>query len=296
MDWLDRMNGAVSYIEDNLTEEIDFKEVASMACCSAYHFQRMFSFIIDVPLSEYIRRRRLTLAAFELQSSDVKIIDLAVKYGYDSPVSFARAFQNQHGVTPTLARDKGVELKAYPRITFQISIRGDVAMDYRIIKKDGFTVYGIEGIFTSENGENLKAIPEFWTNSFQDGSYAKLVKSTNLEESKGLCPVNAVCDYRTTDGNTFPYMLFAQMTDVSNAEGYTIIDVPAATWAIFKSREHSIEETSVVFQDLHKRVYTEWLPTANYEKLWGHDIEMYYENPKTGKFFCESWIKVELKK
>ena len=114
MDWLGRMNGAVSFIEEHLTEEINFEEVAKMACCSVYHFQRMFSFITDVPLAEYIRRRRFTLAAFELQNSDVKIIDLAVKYGYDSPISFARAFQNQHGVTPSLARDKGVQLKAYP--------------------------------------------------------------------------------------------------------------------------------------------------------------------------------------
>jgi AraC family transcriptional regulator len=296
MDWLGRMNGAVSLIEENLTEDIDFEEVARMACCSSYHFQRMFSFITNIPLSEYIRRRRLTLAAFELQKSEIKIIDLAIKYGYDSPISFARAFQNQHGVTPSLARDKGVQLKAYPRISFQISLKGDVAMDYRIIKKDAFKVYGIEGIFTTENGENLKAIPKFWTDTLKEGRYDKLAKSANIENSKGQCTINAVCDYRKTGGNTFPYMLFAFMTDVSNADGYTVIDIPSATWAIFKSREHLIEETSEVFQDLSKRVYTEWLPTASYEKIDGHELEMYYENPETGKFYCEAWIKVELKK
>ncbi|MDO8686503.1 MAG: effector binding domain-containing protein, partial [Clostridiales bacterium] len=263
MDWLGRMNGAMSFIEEHLTEEISFEEVEKIACCSVYHFQRMFSFIADVPLSEYVRRRRLTFAAFELQDSDIKIIDLAIRYGYDSPISFTRAFKNQHGVTPSLARDKGVQLKAYPRISFHITIKGDVAMDYRIIKKDGFTVYGIEGIFTTENGENLKAIPKFWTETLQDGRYNKLAKSANIENSKGLCLVNAVCGYRTTGGNTFPYMLFVLMTDVSNADGYTAIDIPSATWAIFKSREHSIEETSDVFQDLSKRVYTEWLPTAS---------------------------------
>lgn len=296
MDWLSRMNGAVNYIEEHFNEDIDYDEVAKIACCSVYHFQRMFSFITDVPLSEYIRRRRLTLAAFELQKNKIKIIDLAVKYCYDSPISFTRAFQNQHGVAPSLARDKGVQLKAYPRISFHISIKGDVAMDYRIIKKDAFTVYGIEGIFTTENGENLKEIPKFWTNTLQDGRYDKLAKSANKENSKGLCHINSVCNYRTTGGNTFPYMLCVLMTDVSNADGYTIIDVPSASWAIFKSREHSIEETSNVLQDLIKRVYTEWLPTASYEKIDGHELEMYYENPESGKFYCEAWIKVELEK
>jgi AraC family transcriptional regulator len=296
MDWLDRMNGAISFIEEHLTEEINFEEVAKVACCSVYHFQRMFSFITDVPLSEYIRRRRLTLAAFELQNSNAKIIDLAVKYGYDSPISFARAFQNQHGVTPSLARDKGVQLKAYPCISFHITIKGDVAMNYRIIEKEAFMVYGIEEIFTTENGGNLEEIPKFWKNTFDDGRYDKLVKSANIENGKGLCPVNAICDYRQTGGSTFPYMLFTFMTDKSNTEGYSVIEVPSGTWAVFKSREHSIEETPNVIQDLIKRVYTEWLPTANYEKVNGYELEMYYENPETGKYFDETWIRVVPKK
>lgn len=292
MDWLARMNGALGYIEEHLTENINLEEVAKIAYCSVYHFQRMFSFITDVPLSEYIRRRRLTLAALELQSSNIKVIDLALKYGYDSPISFARAFQNQHGVAPSLARDRGVQLKAYPRISFHITIKGDVAMDYRIIEKEAFKVYGIEEIFTTENGENLRAIPKFWKQAMDDGRFEKLVKSNNCGNSEGLCPVNAICDYRRTEGSTFPYMLFSLLTDKCNTEGYTIIDIPAATWAIFKSREHTIEETTNVIQDLTKRVYTEWLPTANYEKVHGYELEMYYNNPESGKCFCETWIRV----
>lgn len=292
MDWLVRMNKAIDFIEEHLTEETDYEEVARVACCSAYHFQRMFSFITDVPLSEYIRRRRLTAAAFELQNSNARVIDIAVKYGYDSPVSFARAFQNQHGATPSLARDKGVQLKAYPRISFHITIKGDVAMDYRIIEKETFKVYGIEGIFTSENGENLKAIPLFWRQTMDDGRFDRLVKSTSLQDRKGLCPVNAICDYRNTGGNTFPYMLFAFMTDRCNAEGYTVVDVPASTWAIFKSREHNIEETSAVIQDLIKRVYTDWLPSSKYEKVGGYELELYYNDFETGKCYCETWIRV----
>lgn len=292
MDWLDRMNGALNFIEEHLTDDIDFDEVARIACCSVYHFQRLFSFITDIPMSEYIRRRRLTLAAFELQESNVKVIDLAVKYGYDSPISFTRAFQNQHGVAPSLARGKGVQLKAYPRISFQITIKGDVAMDYRIIEKEAFKVFGLEGIFNTENGENLKAIPKFWLQSMEDGSFDKLVKTAGPNNVNGLCPVNAICDYRTTGGSSFPYMLFAYLTDKSNTDGYTVVDVPASTWAVFKTREHTEEETSGVIQDLFRRVYTDWLPTANYEKVHGYELELYFDNPETGKCYCEAWIRV----
>jgi len=123
MDWLDRMNDAMDYIESNLADNISYDKIAQLAYCSTYHFQRMFPFITGVTLSEYIRRRRLTLAAFELQTSSTKVIDIAMKYGYESPDAFTRAFKNLHGVMPVSARDTGVSLKAYPRMTFQISIK-----------------------------------------------------------------------------------------------------------------------------------------------------------------------------
>ena len=132
MDLLKNMNGAIKYIEENLTCEIDFTEVARLAFCSEYHFKRMFSFLAGVSLSEYIRRRRLTCAAFELRGSHVKIIDMAIKYGYNSPDSFARAFQQLHGITPSEARNNGHSLKAFPPMTFQLSIKGGSEMNYRM--------------------------------------------------------------------------------------------------------------------------------------------------------------------
>jgi len=124
-DWIRKMNNAIAYIENHLDNEIDYNEAAKIACCSVYHFQRFFSFIAEIPLSEYIRRRRLTLAAFELQNGDVKVIDVALKYGYESPEAFARAFKSIHGVAPTMAKDSGSQLKAYPCMTFHISIKDD---------------------------------------------------------------------------------------------------------------------------------------------------------------------------
>lgn len=144
MDLLKSMNKALKYIEENLTNDIDLKEVAKLAFCSEYHFKRMFSFLSGISLSEYIRRRRLTLAAFELKNSSVKVIDIAIKYGYNSPDSFARAFQNLHGIKPSKARLNGHSLKAYPRMTFQLSIKGGSEMNYRIEEKEAFRIVGIK--------------------------------------------------------------------------------------------------------------------------------------------------------
>lgn len=296
MEWLKRMNDALDYIENNLDDDIDYDKLARLACTSVYNFQRMFSFITDVSLSEYIRRRRLTLAAFEVQNSVIKVIDVALKYGYESPEAFARAFLNLHGVTPTSARSMGVQLKAYPRLSFHISIKGDVEMNYRVEQKEAFTVFGAEGIFTTENGENLKDIPKFWQDEINKGTLDKIMKATGEDWNNryGLGPVNSICDYRSTGGSTFPYMLCAIKTPNSVTEGYTEVNVPASTWAIFTTEEHTMEETSNTIQSLIKRVYTEWLPTANYRKVDGYEFEMYY-NKENGKCYCETWIRVEKK-
>jgi AraC family transcriptional regulator len=164
MDLLKNMNRALLYIEENLTHEIDFKEVARLAFCSDYHFKRMFSFLAGITLSEYIRRRRLTLAAFELTNSHIRIIDVAMKYGYSSADSFTRAFQGLHGVTPSQARNNGQSLKAYPQMTFQLSIKGGSEMKYRIEEKAAFHIVGIKKrvpiVFQGENTE----ITAMWKN------------------------------------------------------------------------------------------------------------------------------------
>lgn len=142
MDLIEKMNAVVSYVENHLDEEINYGEVAKIACFSEHHFKRMFSFIAGISLSEYVRRRRLTLAAFDLKNSDMRVIDVAMKYGYKSPDSFSRAFQTLHEVTPNTVKNSDVSLKAYPRMTFQIAIKGDVEMNYRFVEKEAFTVVG----------------------------------------------------------------------------------------------------------------------------------------------------------
>ena len=135
MEWLDRMNDALGYLEANLAGTADMEHAARLACCSVYHFGRMFSYIAGVPLSEYLRRRRMTLAAFDLQNGG-RVLDVALRYGYESPTAFNRAFQSVHGVSPSAAQRDGAPLKAYPRISFKITVKGEAEMDYRIIKQE----------------------------------------------------------------------------------------------------------------------------------------------------------------
>ena len=295
MEWLERMNRAVDYIESNLTGEIELSEAARMACCSSYQFQRMFAFITDVSLAEYIRRRRLTLAALELQQGgSAKVIDVALKYGYESPVSFARAFHALHGITPAMARQDGASLVAYPRLSFLITIKGAEAMNYRIETKESFEVFGIEGVFRTDGGGGTPETPaKLWEQSHSNGDVKR------LEERAGELPsfvsqhlhsVHAVCSYRKTGSDTFPYMLCAFKGESSDTDGYSTVTIPAHTWAIFPSEPHSWDQFDETIETLYRRFYTEWLPTAGYEQVDGIEFEMY--GARDGLNDVELWFAV----
>lgn len=297
MDWLTKMNSALDFIEDNLSGEIDFGTVAQKACCSSYNFQRMFSFIADVPLSEYIRRRRLTAAALDLQNSNIKVIDLAVKYGYDSPVSFTRAFESLHGISPTEARRPGATLKAYPKISFQISIKGEKAMDYRIETKEAFDIFGIETISSSIGDEAYLSPAKLWQQCMQNGEYDRLFSNAGELPSfvaQDLCKIHGAVNYRKTGENTFPYMLCAFVNPKCNKEGYTVAHIPSQTYAIFPSQRFRWDEDfSGVLSTLQKRFYSEWLPTANYEKTDGPEFEIYGGTEDLG--YIELWYPITKK-
>jgi AraC family transcriptional regulator len=293
MDWLKRMNRAIDYVENNLMNEIDMSVVAQMACTSTYNFQKMFSFITEISLVEYIRRRRLTLAAFEIQNSDVKIVDAALKYGYESPVSFTRAFQALHGIVPSVARGGGVTLKAYPRISFQISIKGESEMEYRIEKKEAFDIFGIETIASSIGDKNYQSPSQLWKKCQQDGEYERLFgNSGELPPfiTQDLCKIHGAANYRKTEENTFPYMLCCFVDKSSNTKGYNIAHIPEQTYAIFPSKRFKWEEIGVVRNGLEKRFYSEWLPTSNYEKVEGAEFEIYGGDQEYG--YIELWYPV----
>lgn len=296
MDWLKRMNRALDYVESNLIYEIDMNVVAQMACTSSYNFQKMFSFITEISLVEYIRRRRLTLAAFEIQNSDVKIIDVALKYGYESPVSFTRAFRAMHGIVPSMTREGGVVLKAYPRISFQISIKGESEMEYRIEKKESFDIFGIETIGSLIGDESYQSPARLWQKCQENGTYEQLFKNSGELPSfisQDLCKIHGAANYRKTEDNTFPYMLCCFVSKNSNTKGYHIAHIPEQTYAIFPSKRFDWDEIGIIRNALEKRFYTEWLPTSNYEKIDSAEFEIYGGTQEYG--YIELWYPVVMK-
>ncbi|WP_324823979.1 AraC family transcriptional regulator [Sinanaerobacter sp. ZZT-01] len=284
MEWIERLNNAVQYIEEHLTEPIDYNQTAKIACCSVYHFQRMFSYIADVPLSEYIRRRRMTMAAVDLQSGEEKVIDVAVKYGYDSPTAFNRAFQSVHGIAPSQAKKGGVILKAFPPISFNITIKGDVEMNYRIEKKEAFRIIGVSRPLCHEIEENFKVVPEMWQKAAMDGTIEKMVPMMK-EEIRGILGISA-CN----EQEEWKYFI-AIASDAKVEAPLEEYIVPATTWAIFEGEgpmPHSIQE-------MEKRIVMEWLPNSGYEYGNAPDIEVYLNpDPQNSKF--EIWVPVVKKK
>ncbi|KAB8138207.1 AraC family transcriptional regulator, partial [Gracilibacillus oryzae] len=187
MDGLKRMNDALRYIEDHLDKKLEIDRLAEIAFLSKFHFQRLFHMVTGVTVAEYIRRRRLTLAAQELISTDIKIIDIAFKYGYDTPESFSRAFRTIHGISPSQAREVKKNIKAYPKLSFQIQLKGEEDMNYKIVKKEGFKVTGKSIRTSTKNGENFKRIPQFWDESYQNGTMDKLMNHAGELGVLGIC-------------------------------------------------------------------------------------------------------------
>lgn len=282
MEWIERLNSTVNYIEEHIMDDINYEEVAKIACCSTYHFQRMFSYMADIPLSEYIRRRRMSLAAVDLQSGKEKVIDIAIKCGYDSPTAFNRAFKSVHGIAPSQAKEEGVVLKAFPPISFKITIKGDAEMNYRIEKKETFRIIGVSEPLQQEIEKNFEIVPIMWGNASMNGTIPKLAAAMD-GMPMGLLGVS-LCN----EPDHWRYFIaVASSQPIDNTlEEYM---VPAATWAVFSG-----EGTNQSIQDLEKRIVTEWLPASGYEYANAPDIEVYLSaDPQNAKY--EVWIPVERK-
>ena len=290
MDSLSHLNQALAYIEEHITEEIDYRKVAAIACCSEYHFKRMFSFLSGVSLSEYIRRRRLTLAALDLKDANLKIIDVAVKYGYTSADSFSRAFQSVHGILPSEARREHTQLKAYPRMTFQLSIKGGCEMNYRIVEKGPFKIAGFKKrvpiVFEGVNPE-IAAMTERLT-----PETVKQLKSLSNIEPTGI--IHASTNFSEgrmeEKGELDHYIGVATSSD--ETAGYDVLKVKAGTWAVFES----IGPFPETLQNVWGRIYAEWFPSSGYEAAPGPEI-LWNESPDTEnpKYRSEIWIPVKKK-
>lgn len=286
MQWLSQLGDAMRYIEDNLDGDIDLERLAQIAQCSSFHFQRVFSYMAGVPLSEYIRRRRMTKAAFELQNSGAKVVDLALKYGYDSPTAFNRAFQSVHGVAPSAAR-QGAALKAYQPISFKITIKGEAEMNYRIEQKESFRIVGpkMTGSHSPDNEEGFAAVPRFWQEAAQKGWIPQLCMQMDAQPM-GVMGVSAG-DW--ANAKSFDYYIAVASTQPA-PEGMYEYEVPACTWAIFECKG----PMPSAIQTLQRRIITEWLPGSGYKYADAPDIEVYPEGDQSAEdYTCWVWFPVE---
>lgn len=278
MEWVKRLNETIAYIEQHLCDDISYEELGQIACCSAFHFQRMFGYMAGVPLSEYIRRRRMTQAAVDVLNGE-KIIDIAFKYGYASPTSFNRAFQSVHGIAPSLAKESGVSLKSFAPISFNITIKGAEEMNYRIEKKEAFRIVGISKKLEKDVESNFMELPKMWSSAMTNGTIDKLAPLMN-GQPMGMLGIS-VCNEKE------PWRYYIGVATTMQAVGdFVEYTVPAATWAIFPG-----EGTGISIQELERQIYTEWLPTSGYEYGEAADIEVYFDpNPQNTKY--EVWMPV----
>ena len=282
MNLLEGMNSALEYIEDNLDGEIDYAALARIACCSQYHFQRFFVSVTDIPLSEYIRRRRLTQAALALQKTDAKVIDVALRFGYQSSDAFCRAFSLLHGVTPSKARAPGVVLKAYPRLTFTLTIKGVVALQYRIEEKEAFKIVGVKKWFSTEGQAQLQEIPKFWNTVNTDGSGDMIYSLMDVEP----CGCLGICADMYDNGIDYWIAVATTKECPPNLEETVI---PASTWAIFEV----IGAMPKAIQDVWSRAFSEWLPSSGYEHAKTPEIEWYgYGDMTSPTYRSEIWMPV----
>lgn len=270
--WTNDIQNAIQYIEDNLTEGLDIAEIAAKAYVSPFYFQKIFNVLCGFTVGEYIRNRRLTLAAEELSGTDVKVIDAAVKYGYDSPDSFARAFTKFHGISPSAAKEKGAAIKSFAPVRIKLTLEGGTIMEYRIVEKAAFTIMGKCRKFNADT--SYTEIPQFWQEHYQNGG-GEIIKGMF-----GAC----------VDGNgkDFDYFI-ADMYFPWNKipEGCTTKTFQSGTWAVFPYRG----ECPKALQDVNTKIWSEWLPNCKeYELVGNYSLEVYLD-----KEYGEIWVPVKKK-
>ena len=275
MDWVKMINRAIAYMEEHLTEEITLADVAKSVNLSAFHFQRAFSLLTGMSPAEYLRKRRLSQAGAELADGSTKVIDAALKYGYDTPESFTKAFTRYHGVSPMQVKN-GSPIQFMNRYTVRITIEGGCIMEYKIEKWDAMDLLVHARDFHAETSE--EEIPAFWDEYYGNEAYRKIPGYLG------------VCAQQKTDGDVFRYGIGCKAADAENVpEGFEIIHIPEYTWAVFTC----VGPVPEAIQEMWERIYREWLPTADYELIPDYDIENYLPgDPASRNYVSEICIPV----
>jgi AraC family transcriptional regulator len=289
MDFLHRITEVINYIEEHLTDDFDFNGLAKIMCCDVYQFGRIFSYITGISLAEYIRNRRLSLAALDLQGGNVKVIDTAIKYGYSSSESFGRAFREMHGILPKEANNEGVTLKMYPRMEFQISIKGVVNMDYRIEEKGVIKCAG--GTYHLAKGD------DGWSNAWEkylDIKDEKLGRTPNevIRDKYKLyrAPMWQIGVAHSLEDGSLDMSIGAEIRDGEEYPEVESFEIPAATWAVFSGKGKVYRGLAALLT----KIFTEWMPSSGYEQSMQYTIEIYPPgNSKSDDYAFEIWIPVK---
>lgn len=285
MGWMESISEAITYIEKNLTEDLTVDDIAKHVCISPFYFQRGFAMLCGFTVAEYIRKRRLSLAGNDLIYSEQKIIDIALKYGYDSPDSFTKAFLRFHNVTPTAVRKEGALVKSFAPLKVKFSLKGGYTMDYKIIDKDAFTVMGLSRTFKYESA--AVDVPKLWQEYFNSG------------KDRVVCGLYGINMDLEMGGNEFSYMIADNyIPTLEVPEGFITRVIPKHTWAVFPC----VGPSAKTIQEINEKIFTEWLPNnKNYEIAEGYNIEM-YEDPteypngvEDENYYGEIWIPVRKK-
>ena len=286
MDWLTGIQRAINYVEEHLCEEINYQRVAKEAKCSSFYFQKLFNILCGITLGEYIRNRRLTLAGGELSTSDCKVIDVSLKYGYESPESFTRAFSKFHGITPSEAKKDGSKLKYFFPLSVKIALQGGDLMNYKIVEKPAFDIIEKLEVQCNENNESVRTIQEFWARSESDGTVDSLF---NDGEDKSI--IFGICYANFARFKYFDYSIAARWDENKPVPlGFRRSRIPKRTFAVFEC----IGPIPDAMESMWQRIVSEFFPTSCYEPTYEMDIEAYTKGDrKSANYRSEIWVPVK---
>ncbi|NKF06560.1 helix-turn-helix domain-containing protein [Clostridium gasigenes] len=269
---------------------LNIDDISKVACSSRYHFQRVFYALTGFTVTQYIRNRRLTLAAEELVATDKRVIDIALKYGYENPEAFTKAFKRLHGISPSALKKLDGKIKAFTKISFQISIKGECEIIYRIVEKGDFKVFGAGFVTTTVNDAAYEEIPKFINKISKNGIHDRI--NGLLGNSKGTL-LNGF-HYGFEEDGTRKYIMGAEQFEEDVPAEFTILEVPKLTWAVFEG--NGAVPNNLIIQDIWRRIYSEWFPSSGFEQAEGPCIEKnFWNDEKQSGYRCEVWIPIRRK-
>ncbi|WP_435283838.1 AraC family transcriptional regulator [Streptomyces koelreuteriae] len=285
---LERLNQAMDHIERHLDDSVDAVELARIAATSEYHLRRMFSALAGMPLSEYIRRRRLTVAGAEVLSGGETLLEIAVRYGYGSGEAFARAFRSMHGVGPGEARRTGAALVSQPRLTFRLTIEGSSSMHYRVVDRPAFTVTGFKTRIPLIHSGPNESIINFVRGL--DKQALEHLRNLSTQDPQGIIAVCDDLDPSRAEGTELDYYHAVITTPPTPApEGTTTLPVPSGTWAVFTTSGPAPQ----AIQHLWRDVFTEWFPSNPYRSRPGPELLRTELSTDGTRADAELWLPVE---